>query len=190
MNARRFVLFFGLVLTAASAAEAMTVQAQLTYGSRKIRDDRIRSVFGEASVVGFSLQAHLGKHLFAGFGVEHAVRVNGVIGAYLNPAEFQLRGFDIFGGLEFGTKVVAGYARAGLGIYAYRLSVQNNPFTAAYPVDRIDLGGMAAAGFKIFPVSAIFLVGEAKYVALKVKPYEDRVDLSGLRLSAGVGIRL
>jgi len=190
MNARRFVLLLGFVLTAASAAEAMTLQAQLTYGSRKIRDDRIRSVFGETSVVGFSLQAHLGKHLFAGFGVEHAVRMNGVIGAYLNPAEFQLRGLDLFGGLEYGTKVVAFSVKAGLGIYAYRLTVQNNPFTAAYPVDRIDPGGMAAASLKIFPVSMIFLVGEAKYVYLRVKPYEDRVDLSGLRLSAGIGIRL
>jgi hypothetical protein len=49
---------------------------------------------------------------------------------------------------------------------------------------------MAAVGVKFFPISTSFLVGEVKYVYLRVKPYEDRVDLSGLRLSAGFGIRL
>jgi hypothetical protein len=190
MNVRHLTLFFGLALAASSAAEGMTVQAQLTYGSRQIRDGRIKSVFGKSPVVGFSLQAHLGKHLFAGVDFEHADRMSGIIGAYLNPAEFQMRGLDIFGGLEYGAKLVSVYAKAGLGFYDYHLSIQNNPFTAAYPVNRVDLGGMAAVGVQFFPISKSFLVGEVKYVYLRVKPYEDRVDLSGLRLSAGFGIRL
>jgi hypothetical protein len=190
MNVRRLALFLGLVLTAASAAGAMTIQAQLTYGSRQIRDSRIKSVFGKHPIIGVSLQAHLGKQLFAGVDFEHADRMSGVIGAYLNPAEFQLRGLDIFGGLEYGAKLVSVYAKAGLGFYDYHLAIQNNPFTAAHPVDRVDLGGMAAVGAKFFPISTSYLVGEVKYVYLQVKPYEDRVDLSGLRLSAGFGIRL
>jgi len=36
-------------------------------------------------------------------------------------------------------------------------------------------------------VENFFLAGEVKYIPLKVKPYEDEVDLSGIRCSGGIG---
>jgi hypothetical protein len=47
---------------------------------------------------------------------------------------------------------------------------------------------LAAAGLKFYPWKFIFLSAEAKFVALKVKPYDQSVDLGGWRLLGGLGI--
>jgi hypothetical protein len=47
-----------------------------------------------------------------------------------------------------------------------------------------------SAGIKFYPIKTLFLVIEARYVPLKVKPLEEEVDLGGLRLEGGIGFTI
>ena len=42
-----------------------------------------------------------------------------------------------------------------------------------------------AGGVKFYPIKGVYLAGEAKFIQLNVKPFEDEppVNLGGLRLS-------
>ena len=49
---------------------------------------------------------------------------------------------------------------------------------------------LATGGIKIYPTQGVFIGFEARYVSLKVKPYDATVDLGGWRFSVGAGIAL
>jgi hypothetical protein len=58
------------------------------------------------------------------------------------------------------------------------------------PADKTKSTFFVAGGLKVYPMKNLknlYLSAELKYVPLKVKPYEDEVDLGGLRLMGGVG---
>jgi hypothetical protein len=126
--------------------------------------------------------------LFVGASYESGYEKNGALGVYLNPATLSVQGLDLHAGYELELKPLVLYVKAGLGLYHYVQTIRNNPFTEAYKVDQTKATAVFGAGFKLFPAKFLFLSGEAKYIPLKVRPYDYDVDLGGWRFLAGLGV--
>jgi hypothetical protein len=56
-----------------------------------------------------------------------------------------------------------------------------------YRINRFAPAGVIAAGLRVYPWRFLFFSADVKYVILPVKPYDQSVDLSGIRLGGGLG---
>jgi hypothetical protein len=174
-------------LLAPLAASSLTVQIGVWMGSRTVADPKVRSAYGDGSVYLPYFQAAVWRKLFVGASYEGGYEKNGVLGVYSNPSTLTIIGLDLYLGYEFKFKAVAAYLKAGYGLYRYRQSVRNNPYIADYRVDHLQSTAVAGAGIKLYPLKFFFVSGEAKYVPLKVRPYDYTVDLGGWRFLGGLG---
>ena len=170
------------------AAQAVTVQAGFWLGSRTVLDSKIKTTYGNGSVFLPYLQATVWRKLFLGASFETGYEQNGVLGAYSNPAVLSVQGLDLFLGYEFRAKAFAAFVKAGYGLYQYKQTVLNNPFAAAFKVNHRQSTAVVGAGIKLYPRKFLFIAGEAKFVPLKVRPFDYEVDLGGWRFLGGLGL--
>jgi len=67
-----------------------------------------------------------------------------------------------------------------------RISLTGNN-VGDYKVDHKKSTVIIGGGLKFYLIKNLFLAGEVKFVPLKVKPFEEEVDLGGMRYLAGIG---
>jgi hypothetical protein len=176
----------GLILGIGAPLSALTIRAGLAYGPRSINDALITTTYHPGSVFIPSLEFAFGKGWFVGAGYETGPEMSGTLGLYGSSARFALSGLEIYGGYEYGMKSFAVFIRGGYGRFSYKQTV-DYAYVQDYPVDGTGSAFLAAAGLKYYPWKFIDVSAEAKYVVLKVKPYDQSVDLGGWRLLAGLG---
>jgi len=177
------VLFLALVFPAKAA---VTFRAGLWCGPQKINDAKIRSVYGGQTVFLPYLEIQIWKGLTIGGGYEFGYNREGKIGLHDNPTTFRMSGLDFFLGYELRIKDAAFFAKIGYGLFSYKQTI-DNPSLSDYKVDHTQSAVSFGAGLKYYPARFIFLAVEARYVPLKVKPYDYEVDLGGFRYMAGLG---
>jgi hypothetical protein len=170
------------------AAQAVTLQAGFWMGSRTVLDSKIKASYGSGSVVLPTLQASVWRKLFVGASFETGYEKNASLGVYFDPTTLSVQGFDVFLGYEFGSKAIAATVKAGYGLFQYKQTVVGNAYVADYKVDHRQSTVVAAVGLKIYPKKFFFVAGEAKFVPLKVRPYDYEVDLGGWRFLGGLGL--
>jgi hypothetical protein len=175
------------VLVVPPAARAMTIQGGVYLGIQTVNDAKIKSAYGNGSLTLPYLQVSIWRKLFLGIGYETGYEKNANLGVHADLATLSLRGIDLILGYEFGSKIIAAFVKAGYGIFEYRQRIRGNPYVAGFPVNHRKSTAVAAAGIKIYPLKYFFLAGEAKYVPLKVRPYDYSVDLGGWRFLGGLG---
>jgi len=185
--AKKTALFALISLLGPLAAPALTIQVGVWMGSRTVADAKVKSAYGDGFVYLPYLQAAVWRKLFVGASYEAGYEKNGVLGVYSNPATLTVIGLDLYLGYEFKFKAIAVYVKAGYGLYRYKQSVRNNPYIAGYEVNHLKSTAVAGAGVKLYPLKFFFISGEAKYVPLKVRPYDLTVDLGGWRFLGGLG---
>ena len=178
----------GILLLAGAPifASALTIRAGLAYGPRGIADSRIDSTYHPGAGFYPQLEIGIGGGLVVGIGFETSAAMAGTLGLYKSPALFRLSGLDVYARYELRMKSFAAYIQGGYGLYFYKQTV-DYPYVQDLPVDGSASTVQLAAGLKYYPWKFLFLSAGAKFVPLRVKPYDQSVDLSGWRFLAGLG---
>lgn len=175
-----------LILAIGAPLSALTIRGGLSYGPRSINDALLTTTYRPGAVLTPSLEFAFGKGWFAGAAYETGPEMLGTLGFYKSPARFALSGLEIYGGYEFRMKSFALFIRGGSGPYSYKQTV-DYIYVQDRPVEGTRWAFLAAAGLKFYPWNFVYISAEAKYIALKVMPYDQSVDLGGWRLQGGLG---
>jgi hypothetical protein len=185
-------LLFALGLASAPGLRAaIGLRAGVWFGPQQVNDPRIDAAYGagETFVAFPCLELRFGSGWTLAAGYELGYSRSTVMGPYDYPATLKMSGAALLAGYEFRTGRVALFAQGGVGRYAYAQTVAN-PNVTDMPVDAHQTAALAAGGIKVYPTDAVFIGFEARYVSLKVKPYDATVDLGGWRFAFGAGFAL
>jgi opacity protein-like surface antigen len=174
-----------LFLLALGAAQAVEIAAGLQYGHRTVADTRIRDVYGSGTVIFPFLEVRLWRGLGLDIGYEAGYSREGTIGLYEEPTRLTVGGLlvSLVYGRRFG--FVAPYGGLGCGVFSYRQTI-DSPY-AFEEVDSSKLSVALSAGVRVYPARFLFVSLDFRYVPLKVKPFDEPVDLGGMRLALGLG---
>ncbi len=186
LRTRTIFLVGGLLGFAAAAWAGVGFRIGAWYGPQKINDAKIRAVYGETETALPYLELEILRGVTIGAGYEFGYDRKGLIGPYDYPTTLWMAGWNALLGYELRLRKIALFGRAGLGFYDYRQTIEN-PYVTDMPVNARKTGGVFAAGLKYYALDVFYIGLEARYVLLKVKPYESEVDLGGWRFAAGAG---
>lgn len=181
-----FAVLWALVAGVSFAGIRLEVGALL--GTRTVRSAAIKEVYGNGTMFFPYAAIHAWKGLFLGAGYEGGYSKTGAIGIYDETATLKVTGFEFFAGYEQAVGMISPFLRAGYGSYSFRQSV-NSAIHEANIIDSTKGTFVLAGGLKLSLSGSLSLVGEAKYVPLKVKPLDSEVDLGGMRYSAGLCLK-
>lgn len=180
-----FLTIFSLNLLAANSRPNFEIG--FYFGSRSVASTEIKDVYGNGTIY-FPEIAFIWHGIILGGGYEGGYTRNGKIGIYQEPATLKVTGLEFFLGYEYRIKQFSPYLKIGYGLYSYKQTV-DSPYVSDYKIDGNKGTITLAGGLKVYPLKNIFISGELRYVPLKVKPYTEEVDLSGLRIKGGIGVR-
>ncbi|MDY0231475.1 MAG: outer membrane beta-barrel protein [Candidatus Saccharicenans sp.] len=188
-------LIFGLVLVLIlswsqplSADLKPNFEIGCSLGLRTVINSDLKEAYGNG-INYFPNLSVVWKGIILGLGYEGGYKRDGVLGIYEEPAELSVKGPEVFLGYQFNLlNKVSPFIKIGYGFYSYKQVVESE-YLSDYPVDGTKSGLIFGGGLKIYPIKQVFISAEVKYGSLKVKPYEDEVDVGGLRLNCGFGIK-
>ncbi len=153
-------------------------------GLRTVSDADIQDVYGNGTCFFPYAAINLFKGFTIGAGYELGYSRSGVIGLFDEATTLEVTGIQAFVGYQYSVSMVTPYVFVGFGSFSYKQTVDS---PAAQEVDATQSTFFVAGGIKVYPMKNIYISAEVKYVPLKVQPYEDEVDLGGLRLMGGIG---
>jgi opacity protein-like surface antigen len=179
------LLILSLFLLAVVSLPALDLDLQLQLGLRTA-SGAVQDTYGGGMVFFPSLKLNVWKGLGVGVGYELGYKKEAAIGLFEEESTLKVSGFEAFAAYEFSRGKFAPYARIGIGSYSYSQEIESD---FAPDVDDTKVAVSLGAGVK-YVLDKLFLSAELKYVPLKVKPLDETVDLSGLRLLVGVGYRI
>ena len=191
MNLKMRKTALGLAFWAAlvgTSLAAVHFEVGALAGTRTVNSANIKAVYGNGLIYFPYLAVHAWKGLFVGVGYDGGYSRKGIIGIYEEPTALRVGGFEAFVGYEIEAGTVSPYVKAGFARYSYRQTIES-PFIGALAVDAKKWTPTFGGGLKIFLSGTFFLAGEIRFVPLKVKPFEDEVDLGGMRYTAGFGLK-
>jgi opacity protein-like surface antigen len=174
-----------LVLGLAATGSAIEVGLGFQAGLRTMADAKIREVYGGGMSFFPSLRLVIWRGLEVGAGYEGGYAREGAIGLFEEKTTLSVAGFEGFVGYGHRLNILEPYVRVGFASYAYKQTIESSfmPFEVDHTKSAVTL----AAGLRAYPMTRLHIFLEAKYVPLKVKPFDEEVDLSGLRLALGAG---
>lgn len=170
------------------ASSGFHLEAGALYGPRYVADSDIKNIYGEGLVY-FPYAAIMWKGILIGGGYEGGYSKSGAIGLFEEASSLKISGFEFFIGYVIKIKIIAPYIKVGYGSYSYQQKIES-PYVESFKVDHKKSAVTFGGGIRIYPLKNLFLMGEGKYVPLKVRPFDVEVDLSGLRLLAGIGFTI
>ena len=174
-----FTLLLGLLTL---GLQAVKLDLGLMYSGRTVKDAAIKEVYGNGAVYFPYLAVNAWKGLTFGLGYEGGYDRDGKIGLYQEDSNFKVTGLEFFAAYRLELGNLSPYLKLGFGSYTYKQTV-----SGVSKVDDKKSGLNLALGVRYYLVKGLFLAAEVKYVPLKVKPMEEEVDLTGMRLGAGLG---
>jgi hypothetical protein len=183
-----FLVLSLIFLEVKGRAERTKPQIEIGFlaGLRTLNNADLKSVYGNGFIF-FPSITLIWRGIIFGGGYETGFKKNGLIGIYQEPAQLTVNEPEIYAGYQLTLNKFAPYLKLGWGFYSYK-QVVNSPYVSNYPVNGKKSGLIFAAGFKFYPIKRMFISAEIKYGALKVKPYDQVVDIGGMRLNGGLGI--
>ena len=190
MNVMMRRIVFGLVLLAAVgglARAAIRIEIGALGGTRTVNNADIKTVYGNGMVYYPYLAVHAWKGLFVGAGYEGGYSRKGTIGIYEEPTTLRVLGLEGFVGFELKFGTVSPFIKVGYARYSYRQTI-DSPFIGDRAAKGNKMTPTIGGGLKLSLSGALFVAGEVRFVPLKVTPFEDEVDLGGMRYTAGLGL--
>lgn len=179
---KKIITFAVLLSLLTLGLQAVKLDVGFLYGSRGVKDDAIKDAYGNGAAYFPFLAVNVWNGLSFGLGYEGGYDRDGKIGLYQEDSNFKVSGIEFFAAYRLELDKLSPYLKLGFGSYAYKQAVSN-----VSKVDDSKSGLSLAIGIRYYPIKGLFLAAEGKYVPLKVKPLDEEVDLSGLRLAAGIG---
>jgi hypothetical protein len=181
----------GLIILAAlggPALAAIHLEIGILGGTRTVNSADIKAVYGNGTILYPYLALHPWKGLFVGAGYEGGYSRKGIIGIYEERTTLRVAGVEAFAGYQIQAGNVSPYLKIGYARYSYRQTIES-PHIGDQAADANKWGPTFGGGLKIAISGALFLGGEIRFVPLTVKPFEDEVDLGGMRYMAGFGLK-
>lgn len=169
------------------SADKLTLDFGCTFGLRTLNNSDLKQIYSNGTNIYPSLNLNM-HGLIIGIAYETGFKREGVIGIYQEPASLSVSGPEFFLGYELDLGKFAPYIKAGYGLYSYNQKISSE-YLADFPVKGTKGGISFGGGFKIFPIKKLFISVEARYNQVKVKPYDVEVDVGGLKLNGGLGLR-
>lgn len=191
MNLKMRKAALGLALLAslgAAARAAIRFEAGILGGTRTVNGANVKAVYGNGMVFYPYLAVHVWKGIFVGAGYEGGYSRAGVIGIYKEPTTLRVVGGEAFVGYAFEAWTVSPFVKAGYARYSYKQTI-DSPFLGDNAVDANKWSPMIGGGLKIPLAGVVILIGEVRFVPLKVRSFTDEVDLGGMRYTAGLGLK-
>jgi opacity protein-like surface antigen len=177
------IVFLILFLT---VKYAIDLDVGIFYGPRTVNDSDIKNVYGNGTVYFPYLVVNIGKGITIGGGYEGGYSKVSEIGLYNESSMLKVTGIEFFIGYQLNIKNISPYIKIGYGAFSYKQTVEN-PYVEEYKVDHKKTTMTIGGGFKFYPIKHLFFGGEIKFVPLIVKPYEEEVDLGGIRYLGCIG---
>lgn len=175
-------------VTFASFGRAGSVSIGLGGGLRKLNDDYLKNVYGDGYVFIPNMQLMISKPFSAEVAYEGGYKKGAAIGIYKEWSTLKISGWEFSGVLHYPIKWLLPYIKFGAGYYFYKQDIES-PFVR-FKVDHHKASLHFGSGTQAFFGKKFYLRAEVKYVLLKVKPFDTRVDLGGLRYLLGIGFKI
>jgi hypothetical protein len=156
------------------------------FGSRSLNGSTIKDIYGNGGTFLFGAGARY-KGAFAEIGYSSFNR-DGESSLYNEKTEFTLKALNLRLGYEHAiNEKFFPKAFIGLGSFSIKESVDSQfvPET-----DESKMGFLFGIGFRVDLYRGLSLEGRIENISLKVKPYDDEVNLGGWRLLIGAGFYL
>lgn len=173
-------------LLLALQAPAMDLRVGCALGTRSVDDERLREAYGPGTVYFPYAALSFWKGAAVGAGLETGYSKEANLGLYKEASSLKIQGFEIFALYQVKFDALHPYLKAGYGFYSYSQTL-DSPIAPLFKVDARQGAPILAGGFNLHMTEGLYLSGEVKYVPLKVKPFDEEVDLGGLRYLLGLG---
>lgn len=184
---KRIIICFVLLLFVFPLINyASILNLGLFYGGKTVNDSDVRDVYELRHVYCPYFSFNIWKGIVIGAGYESG-EWQGEIGLYQESTSLKITGVDLFVGYQFKIKNLYPYLKIGYGRFSYKQSI-DSPYVGDYKVNHQKNSVTARMGLKAYFIKNFFLAGELKYVPLKVKPFDEEVDLGGISYVAGIGL--
>ena len=167
------------------AASAIDLDLGVRYGLRTVSDATIKSTYGNKMIIYPFIAVNVWKGLTIGAGYETGYSASGQVGIFQENSTLKVGGFEVFVAYQLQLGGIVPYVSLGYGSYSYSQTI-DSPY-ANQKVDASKSTFIFAGGLKVYPLKALFLAGEIKFVPLTVTPLETAVDLGGMRITIGAG---
>lgn len=186
----KYLLFFSILinLTHVSPAQAIDLSLGLGAGYRQINDPYLNRVYGSGFIFVPYVQIKFSKLIAAEISYEGGYQKRAPIGLYQEPSLLKISGLEFSGCFLWSFSQLTLYVRAGAGYYFYRQDI-DSPYVR-YHVNHHDFAGQAGLGMELYLKRKFLIRAEAKYVYLKVRPFDQRVDLGGWRYLLFLGYKI
>ncbi|MGD0781369.1 MAG: hypothetical protein ABSA30_00770 [Candidatus Aminicenantales bacterium] len=178
-----------LLLALGGACQALTLEAGLLWGMRSLKNADLNAVFGTGTAFSPYAALRITPGGSIGISYETGFSRQAPVGLFNDLFHLQVSVAEIFFRQEWQVGAVSPYIKIGPGVAFYKINI-DSPYLKAYDSHGSDISFSMAAGAKVKLGARIFLCGEIKYGALWLDPFDDKVDLGGIRAQVGVGIVL
>jgi opacity protein-like surface antigen len=186
---KKTALTLGFLLALAGVASAQKWEAGISGGYRTIKDPVLRATYGNGIVYTPFLSLALSKSLRIGAEYEFGYVKDAAIGLFQDPSSLDVQGGHLF--LQYGDRIgrVQPFLKVGVGLYSYKFDV-DMPALPGLKIENSDVSFYFGAGLRLIVSKRFFATTEFKYAALWVDPFNDQIDLGGIRALLGIGIAL
>jgi opacity protein-like surface antigen len=186
---KKAALLLAVLLAAAGSGPAQTWEVGIAGGYRTIKDQALRTTYGNGFVYTPYLSLEVSKALRVGAEYELGYVKDAAIGLFQDPSTLDVAGGHVF--LEYGERKgrLLPFLKVGIGVFFYRFDVAI-PDVPELNVSDNDVSFYFGAGLRYSLTKRIFATAELKYAALWVDTYDDQVDLGGIRALLGIAFGL
>lgn len=186
---KRAILAALLLLALGGACQALTWEAGLLWGTRGLKNADLRGVFGPGTAFTPYAALKIWPSGSIGISYETGFSRQAPVGLFGDLFHLQVSVAEVFYRQEWRIGAVAPYLKIGPGLASYKISI-DSPFLKAFNSHGSDISFSVAAGLNVRLGARLFLTGEIKYGVLWLDPFDDKVDLGGVRAQAGIGFGL
>jgi hypothetical protein len=188
MKKAAFALLVALAPYALAASEPRW-EAGLSAGMRTIKDETLRTVYGNGFVYTPFVSLKVSPKVAVGLEFEGGYVKDAKIGIFREDSRLAVQGGSLFVSYGRDKGLIRPFLKFGAGIFHFQMDIES-PYVQAYNFSANDISILVAGGFKASLSRTLFLSAEMKYSALWADPFDDMVDLGGIRLLLGAGVRL
>jgi hypothetical protein len=167
---------------------ASDLKLGLGAGVRKINDDYLNKIYGSGFIFIPYLELAFSELFSVEVALEGGYRKEAPIGLYKEPSVLKISGLEFSLHFHRSFKLFTPFLKIGSGYYFYRQDIES-PYVR-FRVNHRDISLHGAGGLQFTFHSRFFFRIETKYVYLKVRPFDQTVDLGGLRYILSLGYKI
>ncbi len=185
---KKVFIFVLLVMSLTQLNHASDIALGFHLGYRQLKDPDLKEIYGD----GFVFNPYVSYFPLHNYGIdlsyEGGYKKDAPIGLFQEDSTLRVSGLQLCGIFRYPVWKIIPYFKFGIGHFSYRQDIQSE--FIRYKVDHHKWSTIVGGGLSVDVFKGLFFTAEARYVPLKVQPFDIPVDLGGWRFLAGVGFRM